>query len=60
MTHSSRRPGPTAGICCACCEPIAGSDIFHFSPASWALWCKSCYKREHLPNIGRLRDEVTE
>lgn len=56
----SERKGPTAGICSVCCAPIAGADIFHYSPSTWTLWCKPCYKAEHLPNIGRLRNEVAE
>lgn len=60
MTDLSDRRGPTAGICSVCCAPIAGADIFHYSPSTWTLWCKPCYKAEHLPNIGRLRNEVAE
>jgi thiol-disulfide isomerase/thioredoxin len=54
MTHSERKP--TAGICCVCGDPISGDDIFHFSPSSWALWCKPCYKAEHLPNLVRIAE----
>jgi len=60
MTHPSQRQGPRAGICCVCCAPIAGDDIFHYSPSSWSLWCKPCYKAEHLPNLNRASREAAE
>ncbi len=30
---------PTAGACCRCGAPLAGDDIFHWSPGSWSIWC---------------------
>jgi NMD protein affecting ribosome stability and mRNA decay len=60
MIDRPRLERPTAGACCRCGAPIAGEEIFHWSPGSWSVWCRDCYKAEHLPNLVRLAETHRE
>lgn len=60
MIDHPRLERPTAGACCRCGAPIAGEEIFHWSPGSWSVWCRDCYKAEHLPNLVRLAETHRE
>jgi len=51
---------PRAGACCRCGAPLAGDDIFHWSPGSWSVWCFPCYKAEHFQNLVRIQQRAEE
>ena len=60
MIDRTRLEQPRAGACCRCGAPLAGDDIFHWSPGSWSIWCFPCYKAEHFQNLVRIQERAEE
>jgi len=60
MIDRNKLERPRAGACCRCGAPLAGDDIFHWSPGSWSVWCFKCYKAEHFHNLVRIQQRAED